>query len=220
MSNTLFYNLTLWITAMKLITIILTLVIMTGCTVAGVRNSEEAAHKVLFEQDNIQIRLYEKSLIAQTTTRGDYKGSGNEGFKRLAGYIFGDNQSSQKIEMTTPVIEEQTSEKIAMTVPVYQEQSDNLWTMTFVLPSKYTIDTIPKPIDSNVEIKQLAEKKVATIRYSGFINAEKLEQKTTELQQWLNINGYVSISEPYSAAYDPPWTVPFLRRNEVHIEIE
>lgn len=192
---------------------------MTGCTVVGIRNSEEAAHKVLLEQDNIQIRLYEKSLIAQTTTTGNYKQSGNEGFKRLAGYIFGDNQSNQKIEMTTPVIEEQASEKIAMTVPVYQEQSDNLWTMTFVLPSKYTIDTIPKPINSKVEIKQLTEKKVATIRYSGLINSEKLEQKTIELQQWLKINGYISISEPYSAAYDPPWTIPFLRRNEVHIEI-
>jgi hypothetical protein len=205
---------------MKIITIILSLITITGCTIVGIRNSEEAAHTVLFEQDNIQIRLYEESLIAQTITKGSYKESGNEGFKRLAGYIFGDNQSNQKIEMTTPVIEKETSEKIAMTVPVYQEETDNLWTMTFVLPSKYTIDTIPKPIDNNVVVKQLAEKKVATIRYSGLINDEKLQQKILELEQWLDNNDYVSKSKPYSAAYDPPWTVPFLRRNEIHIEIE
>jgi hypothetical protein len=186
----------------------------------GIRNSEEAAHTVLFEQDNIQIRFYEKTLIAQTVTSGDYKKSGNEGFKRLAGYIFGNNQPNQKIEMTTPVIEEESSEKIAMTVPVYQERNDNLWTMTFVLPAKYTLDTIPKPTDVNVEIKQLAEKKVATLRYSGLIKADKLQEKTTELQDWLDKNNYVSISKPYSAAYDPPWTLPFLRRNEVHIEVE
>ena len=186
----------------------------------GIRSSEEAAHEVLFEQDNIQIRLYANSLIAQTTTSGDYKKSGNQGFKRLAGYIFGNNQSNQKIEMATPVIETDASEKIAMTVPVYQEETNNLWTMTFVLPSKYTLDTIPKPTDSNVVVKKLAEKKVATIRYSGLSNTRKLQQKTLQLQQWLDNNGYVSIAKPYSAAYDPPWTVPFLRRNEVHIEIE
>ncbi len=205
---------------MKLSTLILALVTITGCTMVGIRNSEEAAHEVLFKQDNIEIRLYEESIIAQTTTSGDYKESGNEGFKRLAGYIFGDNQSNQKIEMTTPVIEKNTSEKIAMTVPVLQEKSSDLWVMTFVLPSKYTLETIPKPIYDNVIIKQLPKKKVATIRYSGLINFEKIKKNSIELQQWLNKNGYTQIAEAYSAAYDPPWTIPFLRRNEVHIVIE
>lgn len=204
---------------MKLITI-LTLALLTGCTMVGIRNSEEAAHKILLEQDDIQVRLYEKSLVAQTTVNGNYKQTSNEGFKRLAGYIFGDNTTKEKIEMTTPVIEKSNSEKIAMTVPVYQEQEQDSWSMTFVLPSKYTIETIPDPIDNNIKIIEIAEKKVASIRYSGFITSDKIQDKTAELQQWLVSNNYVSISKPYSAAYDPPWTIPFLRRNEVHIEIE
>tara|TARA_B110000240_G_C13424188_1_gene420842 strand:+ start:557 stop:1174 length:618 start_codon:yes stop_codon:yes gene_type:complete len=205
---------------MKYIIIILSIITISGCTVMGVSNSEEAAYEILFEQGNIQIRLYAESLIAQTTTSGNYKESSHKGFKRLAGYIFGDNQSNQKIEMTTPVIETSTSEKIAMTVPVLQEEINDSWTMTFVLPSKYTLDTIPKPINNKVKVIKLAGKKVSTIRYSGLIKPEKIEQKAFELQQWLNNNNYVSISKPYSAAYDPPWTLPFLRRNEVQIEIE
>ena len=195
-------------------------IILSGCTVIGIRNSEEAAHRVLYEEGNIQIRQYEEALIALTKTQGDYKKSGNLAFERLAGYIFGKNQSKEKIEMTTPVLEKNQSEKIAMTVPVYQQENNETWTMTFVLPSKYTLETIPEPLDKNVEIKTLPGKKVAAIKYAGFISTQKIEAKALTLQTWLEENDYKAISEPYSAAYDPPWTIPFFRRNEVHIEIE
>ncbi len=203
----------------KLFIIIITLFI-SGCTLVGIRNSEEAAYKLLFEMDNIQIRLYEETLIAQTSSQGNYKDSSNRAFRPLANYIFGDNQAQQEISMTTPVLQTQDSEKIAMTVPVYQKKNQDNWTMSFVLPAKYTLQTIPLPNDPNVKILIRPEKKIASIKYSGRITAESIEIYSKQLIDWLNLNEYKITSAPYSAAYDPPWTIPFLRRNEIHVEIE
>lgn len=194
--------------------------ILTACTVFGIRNSEEAAYSVLYDKDNIQIRQYEELLIAQTQTNGNYEESSSSGFALLAGYIFGENQSQEKIEMTTPVLKKNQSEKIAMTAPVYQQANNDTWTMTFVLPSKYTLETIPAPLNKNIEIKMVPAKKVATIRYTGFINTKKIEDHAAQLRSWLDSNKYTSLSEPYSAGFDPPWTIPLMRRNEVHIVIE
>ena len=194
--------------------------LLTACTVFGIRNSEEAKYSVLYTENNIQIRQYQELLIAQTQSKGDYEKSSSSAFKLLAGYIFGENQSQKKIEMTTPVLQKSQSEKIEMTVPVYQQENSDTWTMTFVLPSKYTLETIPIPLDKNIEIKMVPAKKVATIQYTGFINSKKIKDHADQLLSWLESNGYTSVSEPYSAGYDPPWTIPFLRRNEVHIEIE
>lgn len=204
---------------MKQLLIILFFSVVLGCTVMGVRNSEEASYTLLYEENNFQIRLYDQSLVAQTQTTGGYKESGNEAFRHLAGYIFGRNQTQKNLEMETPVLEKSQYEKIAMTVPVYQQEDSNHWTMTFVLPSKYTLETIPKPLDENIEIKMLPARKVATIRYTGRINLKKIEDNTVKLQSWLELKDYTPNSKAYSAAYDPPWTIPFLRRNEIHIEI-
>ena len=122
--------------------------------------------------------------------------------------------------MTTPVLQKSQNEKISTTMPVYQQENSDTWTMTFVLPSKYTLETIPIPLNDKIEIKMVPAKKVATIQYSGFINSRKIKDNATKLLSWLENNEYTSLSEPYSAGYDPPWTIPFLRRNEVHIEIE
>ena len=204
----------------KLLLTIFSTSLLTACTVFGIRNSEEAKYTVLYDENNIQLRQYQELLIAKTHTSGNYDVSSTSAFKLLASYIFGENQSQEKIEMTTPVLQKNQSEKISMTVPVYQQEDSGAWTMTFVLPSKYSIDTIPMPLNKNIEIGSLPAKKVATIKYSGFISSDKIKAKSIELQKWLDENGYISISQPVSAGYDPPWTIPFFRRNEVHIEIE
>ena len=195
-------------------------IFLSSCTVVGVRNSEEAAYDVLLVEEPIQIRQYKDKLVAQTVTSGNYKESGGQAFDRLAGYIFGNNIMKEQMAMTTPVLEKKQSEKMAMTIPVYQQVENNSWTMTFVLPSKYSIETVPEPIDKNVMVRMLPGTKVATLRYNGLISAKSISSKGSELQTWLDDNGYKTLSEPYSAAYDPPWTIPFFRRNEVHIEIE
>jgi DNA gyrase inhibitor GyrI len=203
----------------KLITVLTTL-FLTGCSLFGVRTADQPNYQVLNDYGHIQIRHYPALVVAQTEITGDYKNSSNEGFKRLAGYIFGNNQKQQKLSMTAPVIQEQSTEKMAMTAPVLQQKSGEVWLMTFVLPQGYTLATAPIPRDAQVLIKAIPEKKVAVIHYSGGLSEQGIKIKSDELTAWLTNHDYKIISPSRSAAYDPPWTLPFLRRNEVHIDIE
>jgi hypothetical protein len=122
--------------------------------------------------------------------------------------------------MTTPVIQEKASERIAMTVPVMQAKSGQGWRMTFVLPAKYTMETAPEPLDTQVAIRKEIGRKVAVIRYSGWLSEASMERNAGALKGWIEQKEYKAASPPRLAAYDPPWTVPFLRRNEVHMDIE
>jgi len=193
---------------------------LAGCSMVGARTSEEAPFTLLTESDDIQIRQYKDLLVAETIIEADYANSGSIGFNRLAGYIFGKNISQDKIAMTTPVFREQDSEKIAMTAPVLQEQTGKKWLMSFVMPSGYTLSTLPKPVDPLVNIKQIPGKKVAVLKYSGSLNEQVIAEKANILTAWLKQNHYQILSKARSAAYDPPWTIPSLRRNEVHIDVE
>jgi hypothetical protein len=186
----------------------------------GIRSSEEPPFDLLAEQGDIQIRQYPSVLVAETVIEANYADSGSIGFKRLAGYIFGGNVQKQKMAMTAPVLREAASENIAMTAPVLQQQVGNHWVMTFVMPSNYTLETLPEPLDAKVIIKQLPAKKVAVLRYSGPLNMERITDKSQLLTDWLVQNHYKQCSPARSAAYDPPWTLPFLRRNEVHVDVE
>ncbi len=203
----------------KLIAVLTTL-FFTGCSLFGVRTADQPNYQVLNDYGHIQIRHYPALVVAQTEIIGDYKNSSNEGFKRLAGYIFGNNQKQQKLSMTAPVIQEQSTEKMAMTAPVLQQKSGDVWLMAFVLPQAYTLATAPVPRDAQVLIKVIPEKKVAVIHYSGALSEQDIKIRSDELTTWLTNHDYKIISPSRSAAYDPPWTLPFLRRNEVHIDIE
>lgn len=194
-------------------------VLITGCSVFGIRTSEEPGFKVLFEHSQIQIRQYNEMLVAETEVSGDYEEASTAAFKRLAGYIFGKNSTQQSIAMTAPVVQENNSEKIAMTAPVLQQPSANKWIMSFVLPSQYTLETIPKPVDENITLKKISGKKVASLRYTGSLSEKKFRQKSDQLKSWLIEHGYSGLSEPRSAGYDPPWTIPILRKNEIHIDL-
>jgi hypothetical protein len=192
----------------------------TGCTVFGIRTVEQAQYSVLLEDGAIQIRQYKGFIVAETTVEAEYKESSSIGFRRLAGYIFGKNKRDETIAMTAPVLQEETGEKISMTAPVVQEKIGTNWRMSFVMPAKYTMDTLPAPIDPNVVLREIQGKKVAAITYRGLLSEENIEKKSKALEGWLEDKGYTIISQPRSAGYDPPWTIPFLRRNEVLIDIE
>jgi len=195
-------------------------ILATGCSVFGIRTVEEARYRTVVKEGRFHVREYADAVIAETVVDEDYGRAGNVAFRRLAGYIFGGNKSRAKIAMTAPVLQQKTSEKIPMTAPVLQEKSGQGWRMTFVLPAKYTLQDAPEPSDPKVVIKAGKGRKVAVVRYSGWLSAASMERTAAKLRSWLEQKKYKAVSEPRLAAYDPPWTVPFLRRNEVHIDIE
>ena len=205
---------------MKTLIAIITAVFLSGCSVFGVRSADEPNYQILNDFGYIQIRQYPALVVAQTELTADYKKSSSQGFQRLAGYIFGKNKKQQKIAMTAPVIQQQEAETMAMTAPVLQQKTGAVWLMAFVLPQGYSVASAPLPLDTAVIIKEIPGKKTAVIRYSGSLSEAGIEEKAEELKKWLDEQGYQAISAPRSAAYDPPWTLPFLRRNEVHIDIE
>lgn len=196
-------------------------ILFTGCTVFGIRTVEQADYTVLLDDGDIQIRQYNDFIVAETFVEAKYKDAGSIGFRRLGGYIFGKNKQNEEISMTAPVLQEQKAgENISMTAPVLQEQGAAGWKMSFVMPAEYTMDTLPKPIDPTVILKEEQGRKVAAIRYKGLLSEENIGKKTKALEAWLEENEYRTLSKPRSAGYDPPWTIPFLRRNEVQIDIE
>ncbi len=205
---------------MKKLIAIVTTIFLSGCSVFGIRSADEPSYDVRNDYGHIQIRHYPTLVVAQTEINAEYKTASSLGFQRLAGYIFGNNKKQQSIAMTAPVIQEQAAERLSMTAPVMQQKSGTVWLMAFVLPKNYSLLTAPVPLDSSVLIQEIPGKEVAVIRYSGSLSEQGIEEKSVELANWLVKQHYKAISPPRSAAYDPPWTLPFLRRNEVHIDIE
>ena len=205
---------------MKKLIAVLTTILLSACSTFGIRSADEPRYQVLNDEGLIQIRHYPSLIVAQTEVNADYKNASSLAFQRLAGYIFGNNKKQQPIIMTAPVIQEQQAERLSMTAPVMQQKSGAVWLMTFVLPQSYSLLTAPEPLDSSVLIQEIPDKKVATIRYTGSLSEQGIEEKSAELTEWLIKQHHKAISPPRSAAYDPPWTLPFLRRNEVHIDIE
>ena len=189
-------------------------------------NVEQARYEVIRSEDNFEIRNYPPLLVAEATTTGDRDTAIGEGFKLLAGYIFGDNTANDKIAMTAPVTQ-QNNEKIAMTAPVMQQSQEktpgnngqNQWQVQFVMPTKYNLQTIPKPNNAKVHLRETAPAKFAVIRFSGRATPENIAEHEQELMAYLQNHQIKSVSAPIYAFFNPPWTVPFLRRNEVMMQI-
>jgi hypothetical protein len=172
-------------------------------------------------------------LIAQTWVEGDMDDAGSQGFRRIADFIFGNNQlpggqASGKIAMTAPVTMEPQSAKIAMTAPVAMEPSDNTsgmksaqrWRVQFAMPRQYTLANIPQPKNAAVTLSEVPEKYVAVHSYSGLNTLQRVQDKIDELLQWAKTSSLVAKGPPQLARYDPPWTLPMWRRNEIMVEIE
>ena len=178
--------------------------------------------------DDFELRRYDKQLVAQTLVSGDQDSASREGFKVLADYIFGNNTAatggSSKISMTAPVTmqpnnkkSDSESQKIAMTAPVSMQQDDGKWRVQFTMPSQYTMQTLPKPNNPNITITEVPAQTYGVIKFSGLAGSKKVATKTEELQSWMQTQNLTITGEPELARYNPPWTLPFLRRNEVMI---
>ncbi|MEO8136774.1 MAG: heme-binding protein [Betaproteobacteria bacterium] len=183
-----------------------------------VSNVEQPKYKVVSTDNNMEIRDYPPMIVAEADVAGERGKAISEGFRTIADYIFGNNLSSQKVAMTAPVTQ-QASEKIAMTAPVTQQGDGNSWQVRFVMPSRYTMETLPKPQNPAVKLKEIEGKRFAVIRFSGMAGEDSLKRHTDELRAYVRSKSLNSVSAPTYAFYNPPWTLPFLRRNEVMIEV-
>jgi len=193
-----------------------------SCSVFGIRTSETPKYEVLQSEGNKEIRSYPSYIAAKTVVKGEFKEVQNEAFRILAGYIFGDNEKKQKLSMTAPVVQEKPGhQKLAMTAPVVQSATEEGWVMSFVMPSEYKMSDLPTPNDKRVVLEDVPAKTIGVIRFSGFWTASTNQEKAKELKEWLvAIGKYEIAAEPGFAGYDPPWTLPFLRRNEMMYELK
>ncbi|MCW1959472.1 MAG: heme-binding protein [Mycobacterium sp.] len=188
-------------------------------TIVGIRHgTEEPPFTVERRVCDVEIRRYGPRIAAETTIEANEEAARNEGFRRLAGYIFGGNRSKTKIAMTAPVAQE--NQKIAMTAPVAAQRSGTgQWVIRFFMPSEYTLDTLPVPNDERVRLVEVPGERVAVLRFSGNYGPEVIAGRTEELLKTLQDDDIKTSGEPFAWFYDPPWTIPFLRRNEVVVSL-
>ena len=181
---------------------------------------ETPEYQILKKRNAFELRRYTPTLIAEVTVGGeDYRDAANQGFRPLASYIFGENTGTEKIAMTTPVMAETAPEKIPMTAPV-TVSGESTYRVAFSMPSKYTLDTLPKPKDSRITFRQLPERTMAVIRFSGPFKQRNFEKHLIRLQEWMMRSKLIAIGEPIIAGYDPPILPWFLKHNEVMIEVK
>lgn len=197
--------------------------LLAGCSVFGIRSGyEQPPYEIVGAvEDGIELRRYGARTAAQVVLeRNDPEANDNGSFGILAGYIFGDNRGEQSIDMTSPVAVAE-GEEIAMTAPVETTQgAGGRYTMRFFLPAAYSVANAPVPNDPRVEIVEVPPTTVAALRFTGLAGDETVAERRRALLATLDGSQWQPVGTPAALYYDPPWTLPFLRRNEVAVEVE
>lgn len=183
-----------------------------------IRGIEEPRYVVMTVRDGYEIRDYEPHLVAEVEAEGALDEASNEGFSILSGYIFGANASKSPIAMTAPV-GKRPSERIAMTAPVLADTSGNRHTITFSMPSKYALETIPVPDDKRIILREVPRRRVAALRFGWYATEARVAAMEGRLLSVLERDGLFPVGEPELARYDPPFAMPLLLRNEILVEI-
>lgn len=202
---------------------------------------EEPVFDLAMQEGAFEVRIYPALVAAQVTINGTRSETVNAGFRLLADYIFGNNQGKKKIAMTVPVMQapsqttDQTtspttatgsgtvagkSEVIAMTAPVLQTQTDGAWTVQFVMPKTYTLQTLPTPNNTQVRLVQLPPTRFAVVRFSGLAGESDIAENTSALTTFMDKHQLRPAGAPTLARYNPPWTLWFMRRNEIMVPLE
>ena len=198
-----------------------------GCVTGRI---EEPKYNVVARHDDMEVRAYAPRLLAETVVDGSFEQAPSEGFRRIAGFIFGKNKPGKEVAMTAPVevipnyretkSNETDSAKIAMTAPVTQQASaSGKWTITFTMPASYTMESLPKPVDDRVTVRQLQPMKYVALRFGGFNTRSNVDESIARLRKLAAAQGFKLRGEPVYARYNPPWTPWFWRRNEILIEV-
>jgi hypothetical protein len=181
---------------------------------------EEAKYEVVKKDNKFEIRDYAPHILAETIVEGDVEDAGNKAFKRLFRYLSGDNRSRDKVAMTAPVSQQPMGEKIKMTAPVGQQRVKESWAVSFMMPAAYTLENLPEPEDPKVSLRQVPARRMAAVRYSGFWSEKGYLRYKLELESWIHEKGLTIEGDPIWARYNSPFTLWFLRRNEILIPVD
>ena len=196
---------------------------------------EEPKFEVLAQDGRFEVRRYAPLIVAETWVEGDMDAASSKGFRAIADYIFGNNtapqtQQSSKIAMTAPVTLEPQGQptQLAMTAPVTVQPAPDApgwvaaqrWRVKFVMPSQYTLATLPKPNNNTVTLREVPGKTVAVATYAGFNTDNRIHKETQALLGWMQTRQLAAAGPAQLARYDPPWTLPIWRRNEIQIEVQ
>lgn len=180
---------------------------------------EEPEWRLVYEDGPFSIRDYETTVVAETRVSGERGSAINQGFRRLARYIFGGNEPNREIAMTAPVAQRADGQRIAMTAPVAQAPTSEGWIVTFYMPPGSRLADMPQPLDTEVRLREVAARRVAVLRFSGLATSGNLERHAEELRRRIAARGETADGALSYAFYDPPWTLPWARRNEVMLEL-
>jgi len=179
---------------------------------------EEPKFTIETKNEVYEIRSYESILVAETRVSADFDDAGNKAFRILADFIFGNNKSKTKIDMTAPV--SQQSEKIAMTAPVMMNKENTEYLVQFTMPEKLSKETLPLPNDERVIIREIPARRIAVYSYSGSWSEKRFNEKLEIFRTALRKDGLTSLRDPIFARFNSPFQLWFLRRNEIWIEVE
>ena len=204
-----------WTMILSIITLLLIVGVLAGPVISNV---EKPDYKVIQSEQNIEIRQYKPNIIAEVEVEGKREDAIGDGFSLIADYIFGNNKVKLDIAMTAPV-QQQESKKIAMTAPVQQQSNGESWQISFVMPSEYSMESLPEPNNDRVRLKEILTKKFVVIEFSGTSSNENINEHENKLMNYIAANKLKIIGSPKYAFYNAPLTLPFMRRNEVMIEI-
>jgi len=185
----------------------------------SVMAAEEPPFTIRLTSGEFAVRDYPPLVVAEVSVKGDRETAAGQGFRLLAGYIFGDNTRRQKIAMTAPVVQSPAGETIAMTKPVLQTGENGTWVIRFIMPRGSTLDTLPRPNNPKVQLHALAAGRVAVVRFSGLARQDDVAAKTLALARFVTEQHLHAAGAPSLAQYDPPWTPWFMRRNEMMIPV-
>jgi hypothetical protein len=194
---------------------------MTHAAISHVQQQNGSpAYEVLKTADVFELRAYPSYLVAEVTVPGPAESASSEGFRLLAGYIFGSNTVAAKLAMTTPVTQRAVSTKLAMTAPVTQVQGANGYVVQFVMPPGYSLSTLPVPNDARVTLREMPAVRMAVLRYSGRWTEANYQSHLATLRAALLRDGVATVGEPVLARYNAPYVLPFLRRNEIWLHVD
>ena len=181
--------------------------------------TEEPPFTVALKRGEFEVRDYPPLIVADVSVTGNREDAAGRGFRLLAGYIFGGNTRGQKIAMTAPVVQSPANETIAMTAPVLQTGGEGTWAIRFIMPRGSTLETLPRPNNPKVHLRAVAAARVAVVRFSGLARQDDVTAKTLALTRFVTAQHLQAVGAPSLAQYDPPWTLWFMRRNEIMIPV-